>query len=113
MYKCNDFASNTILVLIELTASHQTKVGAISHVWYIILIQIKLSGESIIIGASVCVLQRDPYNELAIFFTSLLLQYSDLVDYSGLENETTAPIGLVRDYNLSEDNREKIERNSA
>jgi hypothetical protein len=42
-----------------------------------------------------------------MFLTSWKLQYSDLVDYLGLEGELSVPMELVGDFNISEDDRAK------
>jgi hypothetical protein len=59
-------------------------------------------------GAPQSVHQRVPYNDLAMFLTSWLLQYRDLVDYLGFEGELSVPMVLVGDFNISEDDRAKV-----
>lgn len=49
-----------------------------------------------------------PWNDLVMFLSSWLLQYIDLVDYLGIEGKTVSmPTMIVKDFNLSEDDREK------
>jgi exonuclease III len=86
-------------VHIELTASYQTKLRAMFHVGDIIVTQVNLPNES----------KSTSHNDLAMLFTSWLLQYSDLVvDYLGLEGELSVPMVLVGDFNISEDDRAKL-----
>jgi hypothetical protein len=67
-----------------------------------------LLDESEFILAAVYVHQRVTYNDLAMFLTSWLLQYSDFVDYLGLEGELSVPMALVGDFNISEDDQAKL-----
>jgi hypothetical protein len=46
--------------------------------------------------------------DLAVFLTSWLLQYSNLVDYLGLEGKLSMPMVLVGDFNISKDDRAKL-----
>jgi hypothetical protein len=43
-----------------------------------------------------------------MFLTGWRLQYSDLVDYLGLEGELSVQMVLVGDFNISEDDRAKL-----
>jgi hypothetical protein len=95
-------------VHIELTASYQTKLRAVFHVGDIIVIQVNLPDEFKFILAPVYVHQRVTYNDLAMFLTSWLLQYSDRVDYLGLEGELSLPMVLVGDFNISENDGVKL-----
>lgn len=52
-------------------------------------------------------------NDLALFVTSWLLQYRNLVDYSRLESEITVAMMLVGDFIVYEDDRRQIERKLA
>jgi exonuclease III len=108
VYKRNDFAYATMPVHTELTASYQTKLRAMSHVGDIIVTQVSLPDESKFILATVYVHQRVTYNDLAVFLTSWLLQYRDLINYLGLEGEVSVPMVLVGDFNISEDDQAKL-----
>jgi hypothetical protein len=107
MYKQNNFAYAAMPVHIELMASYQMKLRAIPFRGYHNDTS-NLPDESKFILAAVYVHQQVTYNDLAMFLTSWLLQYSDLVDYLGLEGELSVPMVLVGDFNISEYNRAKL-----
>lgn len=48
------------------------------------------------------------FNDLGIFFTSLLFQYNDLVDDLELEGETDVPMVLDDNSNPLEEDQDKL-----
>jgi hypothetical protein len=87
VYKRNAFTYAAMPLHIELTASYQTKLRAMSHVGDVIVTQVNLPDESKFTLAAVYVHQRITYNDLAMFLTSWKLQYSDLIEYLGLKGD--------------------------
>lgn len=73
VYKWNDFAYFTLSFLIELMASLQVKLSAMSHVENIVVTQINCPAESNFILTTINVNWKDPYNDLAILLYNIVM----------------------------------------
>lgn len=72
-----------------MTAAHQVKLSAMSHIGDIIVTQINLLQIKIHFSHDLRVHDKD----LAMFLTRWLLQYSDIVNFFGLEGKISVPMG--------------------